>query len=109
MSRRLPDCAYCGARLWGAQVRLSYGDLPGAPEVGWHADTSGVDRRKGGPLPCADADPIFDALMTRRDGGLSRTDPIEGHLRTIHTRGASRVSGRKAWTERMRGERPASL
>lgn len=99
MSRRLPTCAWCGERLRGAKVRVTYQDLPGAPEVGWHADTEGVDRRRGPLKRCWDEDPMFQALMDSRD---ERDDAeTEGHVRTIQTRGEDRVSARRAWHDHL--------
>jgi len=100
MNRRLPTCAWCGERLRGAQIRVIYRDLPGAPEVGWHADTGGVDRRRGPLKRCWDEDPMFQALMDSRD---ARDDAeTEGHIRTIQTRGDNRVSARRAWHDYLR-------
>jgi len=98
MSRRLPKCALCGERLRGAQIRVTYQGLPGTPEVGWHADTEGVDRRRGPLKRCWDVDPMYRALMDLR-GSPDADAELEGHLRTIQTRGEDRVSARKAWHE----------
>jgi len=45
MSRPLPDCAHCGGSLSHCgRVLLRYGDLPGAPEVGWHTHCATADK-----------------------------------------------------------------
>jgi len=45
MSRPLPDCAYCGGSLSRCgRILLRCGDLPGAPEVGWHSQCAGKDK-----------------------------------------------------------------
>ena len=100
MSRRLPTCAWCGERLRGAQTRVIYRDLPGAPEVGWHADTEGVDRRRGPLKRCWIEDPLFQLLMYSRDA--RDDDETEEYIRTIQTRGDNRVSARRAWHDYLR-------
>lgn len=45
MSRPLPDCALCGGSLNRCgRILLRCGDLPGAPEVGWHSQCAGKDK-----------------------------------------------------------------
>lgn len=115
MSRRIPDCAWCGKTLRkGPSVRLRFGALPGAPEVGWHAGDEN-------PWDCWLLDPLARLLIRDRDGkrklGL---DEIEGHLRQIHTAGEPqpgerapgycgfptfRLSARRAWFEHLRATR----
>ena len=86
--RRIPDCAWCGKTLKrGPTVRIRYTALPGEPEVGWHTSD------------CASADPI---ALLRDPEHRSPASDIEGHLRTIQTRGAARISARKAWHEHIR-------
>lgn len=96
IGRRLPDCALCGGRLCGAQVRVRFGTLPGAPEVGWHADTDTADRRRGDLLQCAWEDPLFPD--TARFGARSR-DKAEANIRAIYARGPNRVSATRRWAE----------
>jgi len=102
MSRRLPLCAFCGARLSGAQIRVYFGGLPGAPEVGWHADKAGSNRRRGGRLNCVDHDALLVHLIHHaRDanvcGGAS-----DHYLREIYRRGEARVSATRRWKEYLR-------
>lgn len=99
MSRRLPTCAWCGGRLRGAQVRLHMSAYPGSPQVGWHADIEGVNRRRGGLLRCASEDPLFILIMQIDDACHSRALDI---ARKIYKRGADRVSATRRWAEHLR-------
>lgn len=101
MSRRKPDCALCGERLRGAQIRVQLQGLPGSPEVGWHADTDGVDRRKPALKRCAWDDRLFRQVMDGRDEDAPYSETEEA-IRTIQTRGESRVTAGKRWHEYLR-------
>jgi hypothetical protein len=114
MSRRIPDCAWCGKTLRrGPVVRLHFEALPGKPEIGWHLGANE-------PWRCAIHDPIASVLCgggrhkdAEMDGDSRATiyvdetpdlREIKGHIRTIQTRGESRVSANKAWREDIRKE-----
>jgi hypothetical protein len=81
MSRRLPNCAFCGMPLKKAkaQLRITWEELPGAPEIGW-CDACDLGTK----------DPEFLKLKPNPDG------PSDGRmigpvLAAIEARGPDRV------------------
>ena len=92
MSRRLPNCAWCGTPLAKRTGRtiLEYGSLPGHPSIGWcFAESGNCDR----------LDDAANGVWKRLKHG-----PVEPLLTEIAARGPGRVVRNK--TRHARGIQP---
>ena len=93
MSRRTPNCAYCGKPLKDTDCYLRYfPSLAGKPEVGWHA--FGADS-------CVDRDELVQAFPARNAITLVQ------QLQAIESRGPGRLVANKEWQRLPRGSSDA--
>ena len=75
---------------------MQYRGLTGMPEVGWHADTYGVDRRRGGLRRCSREDPLAKTLLY---GDADKQRETPRLLREIEARGPGRLVAGRRWEE----------
>lgn len=60
MSKKLPNCAFCGRSLAGhPHILMSLAEIQGKPEIGWHHSGEGND--------CATYDPLFELCQLGSD------------------------------------------